>query len=131
MEQDMKRSWIKRRRNRPRPGRVRGKAMEELRRACFERDGYRCQAMRTFVMPWGQSFQLRCLRHVEWDGPNAGHMAHKRNKRMWGDSLNQVQTECGECHNEYHQFGPSRTKPCPRKPPVAVEEAIECRSREF
>lgn len=110
----MKKSPIKKRRNRPRPGRVRGKAMEELRRACFERDGYRCQALKYPVCVHGDVLiGIKCLRPVTWEN---GHMAHKRNKRMWGDSLDQVQTECDQCHGEYHQYGPSRIKPCPPKP---------------
>jgi hypothetical protein len=111
-------SSIRRKRAKVRPGRLRGEALEQLRRECFERDLYRCQAVHEFLV-WNGDYWVicsqKCLRVVTWDGPNAGHMAHKRNKRMYGDSLNQVQTECSECHNEYHAYGPSRTKPCPTK----------------
>jgi predicted CxxxxCH...CXXCH cytochrome family protein len=43
------------------------------------------------------------------------HMAHKRNKRMWGDTLDNVQTECGSCHRAWHLNGPTMTKPVPAK----------------
>ena len=62
---------------------------------------------------------VRCGKSVWMNLPQEDdasfHMAHKRNKRMWGDSLENVQAECGECHRKYHQFGPSMEKPCPPK----------------
>lgn len=45
-------------------------------------------------------------------------MAHIKGKRKYGDSLDNVQTECGYCHRTYHNCGPSRDKPCPSKQSV-------------
>jgi 5-methylcytosine-specific restriction endonuclease McrA len=102
---------IKRKRSKVRPGRLRGKALEQLRRDCFERDGYRCQATKSLFESW--NFTVKCLRPVTWE---TGHMAHIRNKRMWGDTLDNVVTKCAECHIQIeHAYGPTRIKPCPAK----------------
>lgn len=91
-------------RSKPRPGRLKGVELAMLRTECWARDKGRCQ---------------RCFRHtlmhapVDW--PNSFHMAHRRNKRMWGDTLENVQTECGSCHRQYHAQGPSMQKPVPAK----------------
>jgi len=75
----------------PRPGRLKGKDLKALRLACFERDRGLCI---TFGQP-----TLFGAPH-EW--PNSFHMAHRRGKRMWGDHLGQVDTQCGACHRESH-----------------------------
>lgn len=98
------RSKPKAKRTKPRPGRLKGDDLEALRLACWERDKSLCQRC-----------GVRTLLDYPQEHPLAFHMAHKRNKRMWGDSLDQVQTECGDCHRKYHQFGPSMTPPCPPK----------------
>jgi 5-methylcytosine-specific restriction endonuclease McrA len=109
-------SWIKRKRSKVRPGRLRGKALEQLRRECFERDGYKCQARLTYepgVPGFFDGFWYRCGRPVTWE---TGHMAHIRNKRMWGDTLDNVVTKCAECHIQIeHAYGPSGVPPCPDK----------------
>ena len=91
-------------RNKPRPGRLKGTALIELRIACYMRDKGLCQ---------------RCGKGVVFDMnqecADSFHMAHRRNKRMWGDTLENVQTECGACHRQYHAQGPSMTKPVPPK----------------
>ena len=91
-------------RSKPRTGRLKEADLQALRAACWLRDKEACQ---------------RCGVHVLYFAPhwypNAFHMAHKRNKRMWGDTLENVQTECGSCHRQYHAQGPSMQKPCPPK----------------
>lgn len=100
----IKRSPIKKARSKPRPGRLEGAALTKLREEVFDRDGYRCQHI------W---LGMRCLRLLTW---NTAHMAHIRNKRMWGDSLDNCTTKCAEHHlvNE-HSYGPSGEKPCKKK----------------
>jgi hypothetical protein len=44
--------------------------------------------------------------------PQSYHMAHIRNKRMWGDSIENVKALCGSCHRDSHNAG---GKPCPPK----------------
>jgi hypothetical protein len=97
-----------------RPGRLKGKALEQLRRECFDRDGYKCHGFRFIGMDekYGPLYRL-CLKPVTW---SSGHMAHLRNKRMWGDTLDNVVTKCEECHIQIeHAYGPSGIKPCPPK----------------
>jgi 5-methylcytosine-specific restriction endonuclease McrA len=98
------RSKPKAKRTKPRRGRLKGDDLKMLRLECWERDGGICQKC-----------GARTLIDRPPEHPLAFHMAHKRNKRMWGDSLDQVQAECGDCHRKYHQFGPSMTPPCPPK----------------
>lgn len=90
----IRRSPVRKVRSKPRQGRLKGKALRNLREACFERDGYKCR---------------ECHRSVLWF---SGHMAHIKAKRRHGDSLENVRTLCGECHAKEHNAG---GKPCPRK----------------
>jgi len=97
---------IRSRRTKPRLGRLKGEAMEALRRECFERDGYQCQHMLVIGVDWklGKLYR-KCGASVTWE---SGHMAHTRNKRMWGDCLAQVTTKCAACHiGIEHSYGPS------------------------
>ena len=100
----IRRTPVRKVRREPRPGRLEGVILGILRVDCYERDMGRC---------------VRCGKSVWMNLPQEDdasfHMSHKRNKRMWGDSLENVQAECGECHRKYHQFGPSMEKPCPPK----------------
>lgn len=92
-------------RKKARPGRLRGYALKALRLACFMRDGGRCVTCRRPM-------------HLEprFDGdPDAYDMAHKRNKRMHGDTLEQVEAKCHSCHMLIHRYGPTMEKPCPPK----------------
>ena len=109
----IRRTPLKKRRTKPRPGRVTGKAMEALRRACFERDGYRCQHQ-AFIADTN-CLHARCMRLVTWDN---GHMAHIKSRGAGGkDELSNVTTKCPDCHVvREHFFGPSGIKPVPPKP---------------
>jgi 5-methylcytosine-specific restriction endonuclease McrA len=97
-----------------RPGRLKGKAMEQLRRECFERDGYRCRGVvATYTRVLGVLWPKYCDKAVTWE---TGHMAHIGAKRRHGDSLENVRTLCAECHHIEHSYGKSGVKPCPKKP---------------
>lgn len=78
--------------------------MDELRQDAFDRDNGQC---------------IECRQFVIFDAPteqdNSMHLAHRRGKRMWGDHINQVDTQCGRCHRLEHAYGKSRIKPCPPK----------------
>jgi 5-methylcytosine-specific restriction endonuclease McrA len=88
----------------PRAGRLKGDDLGDLRRQCWERDGGLCQ---------------ECGCYTIYDAPSdwllSYHMAHIQAKRMGGDSLDNVRTLCGKCHRTQHAYGPSMTKPVPRK----------------
>jgi 5-methylcytosine-specific restriction endonuclease McrA len=93
----------------PKEGRLRGKALEALRRDCFERDNYSCHHMITR--------RRMCLRPVTWETghPGSGHMAHILALSLGGkDELSNVTAKCAECHlvREHQRGG----KPCPPKP---------------
>jgi 5-methylcytosine-specific restriction endonuclease McrA len=108
---------VKRVRAKARPNRKKGKAMEQLRRECFERDHYLCQG--TIWTEWpdvisGGWFRAGwpCGKPVTWE---SGHMAHIGAKRRHGDNLENVRTLCAECHMREHSYGKSGVKPCPPK----------------
>jgi hypothetical protein len=76
--------------------RLKGKALERLRRDCFERDGWKCTC--------------GCERGVSWA---TGHMAHIQSRGAGGsDMLENVRTMTGECHAISHNCG---GKPVPSK----------------
>ena len=81
--------------------RLTGKDMGALRTQCLSRDEHCC---------------VKCGRWVMDDVPywafNKYDMAHKKNKRMYGDVLENVETMCHECHMKSHNAG---GKPLPRK----------------
>lgn len=91
-------------RRKPRPGRLKGQDMQDLREQRYALDQGRCQ---------------KCFRMTYMNAPQerdySFHLAHIRNKRMWGDSIDNVETECGGCHRTYHNYGPSMAKPVPPK----------------
>jgi 5-methylcytosine-specific restriction endonuclease McrA len=91
------RSYVVTRRRKARKGRLKGEALSELRRKCFDRDRMRC---------------VDCGDVVTWE---SGHMAHVGGKRRHGDSLSNVRTKCGACHRREHLWGKSMTKPVPPK----------------
>jgi len=60
--------------------RLKGKAMEALRLACYERDKGRCQ---------------QCGEWVSWE---AFHMSHIIPKAKGGDVIDNVRVKCQYCH---------------------------------
>lgn len=91
---------IRKVRRKPRPGRLKGKDLAELRIQCFVRDRAICQdcgCMVIFDAPH------------EWN--NSYHMAHIKAKRIGLDVISNVKTSCGRCHRTHHNGG----KPCPAK----------------
>lgn len=78
-----------------------GKDLEELRDECYERDGGKC---------------VKCGRRLVHSPdsilqPDAYHMSHKRNKRMWGDTISNVESLC--THD--HLVGVHNPKSVPKK----------------
>jgi 5-methylcytosine-specific restriction endonuclease McrA len=90
-------------RSKPRPGRLKGVDLEMLRLACFQRDNWKCKKCRKGV--------ALVPHQLAW----SAHMSHIKAKRMGGDSLENVETLCGDCHRKYHNYGPTMEKPCPAK----------------
>lgn len=91
---------VKKVRAKARPGRAKGKALQDQRLRIFDRDKGVCQDCgidTIFNAP------------EEWD--NSFHRAHLRGKRMWKDGDSNVKTSCGSCHRKHHAGG----KPCPKK----------------
>lgn len=93
----LKRSAVRKRRTKVRPGRIRGKEMSELRQGSWEERGALCFYCR-----------LPCSEVL-------GELAHIRGKRMWGDTKENTAPAHKECHRKFHQFGPSLVKPVPAK----------------
>jgi 5-methylcytosine-specific restriction endonuclease McrA len=93
---------LNRRKRSGKPGRtgiirLYGKALTKLRLDCFDRDCFTC---------------VDCARTVAWDEKDAlefdlpiGEMSHVKNKRMYGDTLENVVTRCRECHQKSHNCG--------------------------
>lgn len=79
--------------------------MVKLRDEAYERDMGLC---------------VTCGKRVNLEAPiiadNSMHLAHRKNKRMHGDHIGNVDTQCGECHRKYHNCGPSMQKVVPPKP---------------
>lgn len=102
-------SPIKKVRRKPRLGRLKGAAMTNLRRACFERDGYRCKHMvrrSTAEHSWWE--ECGCV--VTWE---TGDMAHIVSRGAGGkDELSNVVTKCRLHHRVVeHAYGKSGEKP--------------------
>lgn len=94
----LRRTRIRNRRSKPRPGRVAKKDKEALYELIWERDKGICQAC-----------FLPCRRD-DWDP------AHARNKRMWGDDPSNIRVKHKRCHRVIeHCYGPSGIKPVPTK----------------
>ena len=75
--------------------RLTGKKLLWLRFECYARDRTNCQQCGTKTY-WMARF----------DGdPDAYDMAHRRNKRMHGDTLNNVVTKCHRCLMQEHSKG--------------------------
>jgi len=74
--------------------RLKGDPLTKLREACFKRDGGLCvccgRPVRDNVPDWH---------------PDKYDMAHIKNKRMYGDTLDNVKTMRHECHMREHNGG--------------------------
>lgn len=88
---NIKRSPVRKKRSKPRPGRVEGDDLQAQRRRIFDRDKGLCQKCGIKVIFNAPD---------EWD--NSFHRAHFRNKRMWGDDDSNMRTLCGKCHRTEH-----------------------------
>lgn len=101
----IKRTAVKKKRSKPRPGRLQGKKLYDLRWACYNRDKGLCQ-------------KCGVLTHWMQDelAPDLYHMSHIKAKRIGLDTLENVEVLCGACHRQFHQYGPSMKKPVPPKP---------------
>lgn len=72
--------------------RLSGQALVDLRNACYMRDHGLCREC-------GKPL----LFDAEWKGhPDRYHMAHIGNKRMYGDTIENVRALCGDCHRAEH-----------------------------
>jgi len=100
----MKRTAIRKVRKAPRPGRLKGDALEQLRWECWWRDAGKCKNCGRTTFP-----------HLPHQHDASYHMAHIKAKRMGGDTLENVRTLCGQCHRKEHNYGKSMTKPVPKK----------------
>jgi len=68
--------------------RLKGAAMEALRRARFALDGWKC---------------VVCGCEIRWDGWNAGHLAHVKSRGAGGsDTIENTVTKCRICHHAEH-----------------------------
>lgn len=73
------------------PPRLKGKDMEALRLACFLRDDGKCTDC-------GRRVAILTPFYKNGERIPPMHMAHLRNKRMYGDTLENVTTRCQDCH---------------------------------
>lgn len=82
--------------------RLYGADMSKLRSDRFDHDKGRC---------------VKCGRPVIFKRgfPDSMELMHVRGKRNNGDSLEQVETGCKDCHRKFHAYGPSGEKPCKPK----------------
>lgn len=84
--------------------RLYGKDLEILRRECYERDEGRCQ--------WIEN-GAKCNKLLPFDGSLylRSHMAHVRNRRNYGDTLDNVRILCPH----HHLVSEHNPKSVPRK----------------
>lgn len=108
----MKRSPIRKRRSKPRPGRLKGDAMTALRLFVFTRDKFRCQHVLRRDKE-GQPVAI-CGKEVTWE---TGHLAHIVSRARGGpDHPDNCVCKCSDCHiGIEHSYGPSGVKPVPKK----------------
>lgn len=92
------------------PIRLKGAALEALRREVFARDTYQCR----FPIIGGEWNVLshQCLRIVSWE---SGHLCHRKSRGAGGpDTAENTFTGCAECHSRQHTEG-FNGKPCKKK----------------
>src|SRR5690349_3683039 len=76
-------------RRKPREGRLQGVLLQELRLACYERDGGKC-------VECGIPLIYQPAHPLV---PNGYHMAHIRARSLGGkDEINNVRSKCAYCH---------------------------------
>ena len=107
----LKRTPIRKKRSKPRRGRLKGDDMTALRKYVFIRDKFHCQ----HVLRRDESGEpiVICGKEVTWE---TGHLAHIQARRRGGDSPENTYCCCAEHHLLYHAYGLSMEKPCPPKP---------------
>lgn len=89
----------------PRPGRVDHKTLGHLRNQVWTEQGGRCDECAELVHLEHPDFMRRM------------HLAHRRNKRMFGDGRENLRGLCYRCHIVIeHGYGVTKSKPCPPKP---------------
>ena len=92
------RTAVKKVRAKPRPGRLKGAKLTTRRAERWDIDKGICQG---------------CFKPCD---PNNWHLAHFRNKRMWGDGIENMRVKHPDCHLVVeHAYGPSGVKPVPPK----------------
>lgn len=103
----LKRTAMKKKRSKPRPGRLRGAAMHALRHEVFLRDGGRCVDCHAGLIEFPESRFLA----------RAYHMSHIVSRARGGrDEASNCVAKCYLCHIvKEHSYGPSGVKPCPAK----------------
>jgi len=93
----LRRSPIRKSRAKARPGRLKGKRLQELRELVHARQRGRCDVCGKLLPLDGDVFTRM-------------HLAHRRNKRMWGDGEQNVR---GLCFNDH--WAEHNPKACPKK----------------
>lgn len=99
----LKRTPIKKKRSKPRPGRLDAKGVQAQRVRIFERDKGLCQ-----------DCGIPTIFNAPDEWPNSFHRAHLRGKRNNGDDDSNVKCSCGSCHRKHHTGGkvvPPKVKP--------------------
>lgn len=106
---------IRKVRSKPRPGRLKGKKMTDLRMFVFERDGFKCQhIVPTPLRKFMAGYRDICGVPVTWD---TGHLAHIVSRGAGGQDTPENTYCCCEAHHmTFHAYGPSMEKPVPMKP---------------
>lgn len=75
-----RKTWMRKVRKEPRPGRLKGEDMTELRQFVYDRDKGLCAGC------------------GKWVSFTDCHLAHIRNKRMWGDNPENAHIKHFYCH---------------------------------
>lgn len=103
-------------RREPKTVRLKGEALTALRREVFELCGGSLLDLDSGKVTDVAARCEVCDKYIFWElwhgHPNSFHLAHKRNKRMHGDSVKNTRGLCRDCH----LIGDHNPKPCPPKP---------------
>jgi hypothetical protein len=103
---------MKKARSKPRPGRLKGQEMSDLRLFVFMRDRGRCQHVLRRD-EFGDPVAI-CGKETPWE---SGHLAHIVSRGAGGpDTPENTCWKCADCHLvREHTYGPSGVKPVPKK----------------